>query len=81
MILKGSPKVSLWIRNIQMGLPSLILSLISSLVYDYTPITSYGFFHGYTKLVVLVIVVQAGGGLLVALVVKVRRATRSEATS
>ncbi|GMH95924.1 hypothetical protein TrST_g3418 [Triparma strigata] len=69
-ILKGSPKVSLWIRNIQMGLPSVLLSLLSSLLKDYSPILRSGFFHGYTTTVWSVILVQAGGGLLVALVVK-----------
>ena len=53
-----------------MGLPSVLLSLLSSLLKDYSPIRSSGFFHGYTTTVWSVILVQAGGGLLVALVVK-----------
>lgn len=69
MLLKGS-KTSLWVRNIQMGIPSIVLSLLSVLVKDWEPVTQNGFFYGYNGVVVAVIVLQAVGGLIVAVVVK-----------
>lgn len=69
MLLKGS-KTSLWIRNIQMGIPSIVLSIVSVLVKDWKPVTQKGFFHGYNGVVVAVIILQAVGGLVVAVVVK-----------
>lgn len=68
-ILKGS-STSLWIRNIQMGLPSMILSLITVYVEDGRIVAEKGFFVGYSSLVWSVVVIQAVGGLIVAVVVK-----------
>ncbi|CAM9173725.1 unnamed protein product [Ectocarpus fasciculatus] len=69
MLLKGS-KTSLWIRNIQMGIPSIVLAIGSVLVKDWRAVTTNGFFFGYGWVVVAVIVLQAVGGLVVAVVVK-----------
>lgn len=69
-ILKGSPKVSLWVRNLQMGAPSVLVAFFSVFAKDHNAISERGFFHGYNKLVWAVICVQAVGGLLVAIVVK-----------
>lgn len=69
MLLKGS-KTSLWVRNIQMGISSIVLSLVSVLVKDWIPVTQKGFFYGYNGVVVAVILLQAVGGLVVAVVVK-----------
>lgn len=69
MLLKGS-KTSLWIRNIQMGIPSIVLSLVSVLAKDWAVVTTHGFFYGYNWAVVAVILLQAVGGLVVAVVVK-----------
>ncbi|KAL7531852.1 hypothetical protein ACHAXR_004275 [Thalassiosira sp. AJA248-18] len=68
-ILKGSD-VSLWIRNIQMGLPSVIIALVTVFINDSEEVSRKGFFVGYSPLVVSVITVQAVGGLIVAVVVK-----------
>ena len=68
-ILKGSD-VSLWIRNIQMGIPSIIIALITVYVGDAGEVSRHGFFVGYSPLVLSVITVQAVGGLIVAVVVK-----------
>lgn len=68
-ILKGSD-VSLWIRNIQMGIPSVMIALITVFVGDSAEVSRKGFFVGYSPLVVSVITVQAVGGLIVAVVVK-----------
>jgi UDP-sugar transporter A1/2/3 len=68
-ILKGST-TSLWIRNIQMGIPSMILSFLTILIQDGDTVAKKGFFVGYSPTVWTVIVVQAVGGLIVAVVVK-----------
>jgi len=68
-ILKGS-STSLWIRNIQMGIPSMIIALLTVYVQDRETVASKGFFVGYSRTVWTVIVVQAVGGLIVAVVVK-----------
>ncbi|CAM9127070.1 unnamed protein product, partial [Discosporangium mesarthrocarpum] len=69
MILKGN-KASLWIRNIQMGIPSIVLAFFKVLVADWAHVRRDGFFFGYTTAVVGVVVLQAAGGLVVAVVVK-----------
>ncbi|KAG5175194.1 nucleotide-sugar transporter-domain-containing protein [Tribonema minus] len=69
MILKGA-KTSLWIRNVQMGLPSILFALASCYTKDLALLRDRGFFYGYTGIVWGVIVLQAVGGLMVAVVVK-----------
>lgn len=69
-ILKGSPRVTLWTRNIQMGIPSIIIAFISIFVKDHAAVLSKGFFQGYSPIVWTVVIVQAAGGLIVAVVVK-----------
>ncbi|CAM9692612.1 unnamed protein product, partial [Choristocarpus tenellus] len=69
MILKGK-KTSLWIRNIQMGIPSILIAFSKVLAVDWVDVRQDGFFYGYTMSVVGVIFLQAAGGLVVAVVVK-----------
>ena len=69
LVLK-STSTSLWIRNIEMALIGIFISLPTCLIYDEASITANGFFHGYNNIVWCVIFLSAGGGLLVALVVK-----------
>lgn len=61
---------SMWVRNIQLGLCSLVFSAAGLLVNDWALLRSNGFFYGYNGLVWLVICNQAAGGLIVASVVK-----------
>ena len=68
-ILKGS-NTSLWIRNIQLAGWSIMLGSAASFVKDREPIKQYGFFQGYNTLVAIIILLQAVGGLIVAIVVK-----------
>lgn len=68
-ILKGSD-VSLWIRNIQMGIPSVFIALVTVFLQDSVEVSQKGFFKGYSPMVWVVITVQAVGGLIVAVVVK-----------
>jgi len=68
-ILKGS-QTSLWIRNVQMGIPSVIVAYITVYVKDGQAVRTAGFLGGYSSIVWSVITVQAVGGLIVATVVK-----------
>jgi len=68
-ILKGS-KTSLWIRNVQMGLPSVLVAIITVYLKDSANIAKQGFLGGYSPIVWTVVTVQAVGGLIVAVVVK-----------
>ncbi|UJR23358.1 hypothetical protein I4U23_026369 [Adineta vaga] len=68
-ILKGS-NVSVWIRNIQLGIFGIFFGCLMMLLQDGAEIHRKGFLFGYTDVVWLTITVQSAGGLLVALVVK-----------
>jgi solute carrier family 35 (UDP-sugar transporter), member A1/2/3 len=68
-ILKNS-KVSIWVRNIQLGLFGTMFALLTVYFSDFENIVPLGFFYGYTKLVWVNILVQSAGGLLVAVVIK-----------
>ena len=68
-ILKGSV-TSLWIRNVQMGLPSVVMAYVTIYVKDAAAIRTQGFLGGYSPLVWTVVSFQAVGGLIVATVVK-----------
>lgn len=68
-ILKGSD-ISVWMRNVQLSLLSVPIGLVSCYVADHDVITKQGFFHGYDWFVSYLVLLQAGGGLIVAMVVK-----------
>jgi len=68
-ILKGA-QTSLWLRNVQMGIPSVIVAFVTIYFKDATAVSKQGFLGGYTSLVWTVVTVQAVGGLIVAVVVK-----------
>jgi len=69
-IVKRSAEVPIWLRNIQLGLLSLIIGLGSVYAFDGAAIAQGGFFQGYTWLTVFVVLQVSLGGLLVALVMK-----------
>jgi len=62
--------LSVWMRNIQLSLLSLPLSLITAYISDSNDISEKGFFFGYDLFVYFLVVLQATGGLIVAVVVK-----------
>lgn len=68
-ILKGS-QTSLWIRNVQMGLPSLVIAYLTIYAKDSAAVATQGLLGGYTPIVWTVVTIQAAGGLIVAVVVK-----------
>jgi len=61
---------NIWIRNIQLGVFGAFFSLITMLLQDGANISENGLFYGYNLLTVVVIFMQAIGGLVVAMVVK-----------
>ena len=62
--------MSVWIRNIQLGVFGMFFGVLTMFVTDGTEVKENGFLYGYTSLVWLAIIVQSAGGLIVALVVK-----------
>lgn len=68
-ILKGAD-ISVWMRNVQLSLLSLPFGTITCFVSDSTKILNQGFFFGYDLFIWYLVVLQAGGGLIVAVVVK-----------
>eukprot|EP01130_Rhizamoeba_saxonica_P005059 TRINITY_DN2038_c1_g1_i2.p2 TRINITY_DN2038_c1_g1~~TRINITY_DN2038_c1_g1_i2.p2 ORF type:complete len:299 (-),score=49.31 TRINITY_DN2038_c1_g1_i2:44-940(-) len=64
-LLKSS---SLWLKNIQFCIYGIGLSIIISFCDD--KVWQYGLFYDFDWVVLLVILIQAAGGILVALVVK-----------
>lgn len=68
-ILKGTP-VSLWMRNIQLAFFSVFGGLFMVWLYDSEKVAENGFFGGYNSIIWVVVLLQAFGGLLIALVVK-----------
>nr|ACO11364.1 UDP-galactose translocator [Caligus rogercresseyi] len=68
-ILKGSD-VSVWMRNVQLSMLSIPLGIFTAFVRHGEDIASKGFFFGYDLYVIYLVVLNATGGLLVAVVVK-----------
>lgn len=70
-VLKGTKQVSIWVRNMQLAVFSIIPALfIGVLAVDGEEIRQQGFFHGYNGVVWLTILLQAGGGIIVSVCVK-----------
>lgn len=68
-LLKSSAQ-SLWIRNIQLALFSIILGCAFIVFQDLPPVLENGFFQGYYATTWIVIFLQAFGGLVVSTVIK-----------
>ncbi|KAL7551065.1 hypothetical protein ACHAWF_014266 [Thalassiosira exigua] len=64
------PPPSVWAKNVQLSTFALIIALITAFLKDHKAIFEQGFFQGYSLLVLLVITLEAGGGLVVAAVIK-----------
>lgn len=65
-----SAESNIWIRNIQLGIFGTIFSFLAMIVQEGGYIWEKGIFHGYDPLVWMVVLMQALGGLVVAIVVK-----------
>lgn len=68
-ILKGS-EISIWMRNVQLSLCSLPIGFIGCYLNDGKKIHKNGFFFGYDSFIIYLVLLQACGGLIVAMVVK-----------
>ena len=67
---KDSKGRSIWMNNAYMAIISIVFALTNVFIKDFKAVMNDGFFRGYDLLVVMVILVQALGGLLVSLVVR-----------
>lgn len=63
-------KQSVWVRNIQLGMFSFVLGFIGMLLWDSERVIQSGMFQGYNAITLVVVVLQALGGLIVAVVIK-----------
>uniref|UniRef100_A0A671RGS8 CMP-sialic acid transporter-like n=1 Tax=Sinocyclocheilus anshuiensis TaxID=1608454 RepID=A0A671RGS8_9TELE len=68
-VLKSSD-TSLWVRNIQMYLSGIVVTLIGVFMTDGAQVLEKGFFYGYTPWVCLVIFLASVGGMYTSVVVK-----------
>uniref|UniRef100_A0A915Q4G5 UDP-N-acetylglucosamine transporter n=1 Tax=Setaria digitata TaxID=48799 RepID=A0A915Q4G5_9BILA len=62
--------LSLWIRNLQLAFFSIFGGFFMVWFYDFEKVNELGFFQGYNSLIWTVVLLQAYGGLVIALVVK-----------
>jgi len=69
-LLKNSSQPSIIIRNLQLGIFSILFGSINMLYRDWDAITETGVFRGYSIVVWIVIGLQSVGGLLVAATIK-----------
>ncbi|KAL3900541.1 MAG: hypothetical protein SGCHY_001272 [Lobulomycetales sp.] len=68
--LKGNGTSSVWVRNIQLSMFSMVPGVIVAYISDGPAIMEHGFSHDFTGWTYAAILCQALGGLIVALVVK-----------
>ena len=69
-LVKHSGQPSVVIRNLQLGIFSLLFSLAAMLTYSKSDILTNGMFYGYTPVVGAIILLQSVGGLIVAATIK-----------
>ncbi|KAM7379051.1 hypothetical protein PAMP_004626 [Pampus punctatissimus] len=63
-------KQSVWVRNIQLGLFGFVFGFLGMIMYDGQRVRESGIFQGYNKITCTVVVLQALGGLVIAMVIK-----------
>ena len=69
-LVKQSSQPSIVVRNLQLGLFSLLFSFTGMVYYSSADIFQFGIFYGYTRPVLAIIVLQSIGGLVVAATIK-----------
>ena len=69
-LVKQSSQPSIVIRNLQLGVFSLLFSFSAMVYYSSADIFQHGIFYGYSAPVLAVIVLQSIGGLVVAATIK-----------
>jgi drug/metabolite transporter (DMT)-like permease len=65
-----SAGASMWARNLQLSVYSVGFGVLQTLFFDWSSLAEHGFFHGFSWVAWLTILIGALGGLLVAVVVK-----------
>lgn len=65
----SKPAASLWMRNIQLSFFSIVIALLQGMFKE-SPEVDQGYLHGFTMWAWVLVTLQAGGGLLVAAVIK-----------
>jgi len=70
MLVKTGAQTSIVIRNLQLGLFSLVFATMAVMYNDANEVLENGFFQGYDGVVILIVLIQAFGGLVVAVAVK-----------
>ncbi|KAI5362102.1 Putative nucleotide-sugar transporter [Septoria linicola] len=79
---KDGPRTSIWIRNVQLSFYSLWPVLFLGVLFkDGEHLATRGFFAGYNWIVFLVIILQAAGGILVALTLNYADSASRSATT
>ena len=69
-IVKRTSEVPIWVRNIQLGVISLVIGMGSVLWFDGRSVLSSGLFQGYTWVVAGVVLQVSVGGILVGLIMR-----------
>uniref|UniRef100_A0A7E4VP82 UDP-galactose translocator n=1 Tax=Panagrellus redivivus TaxID=6233 RepID=A0A7E4VP82_PANRE len=69
-ILKGSAPVSIWMRNVQMGVFAIPASFVGTMIQDGASIAENGFLYGFDPVVWLTVFWYGVGGLSVAVCIK-----------
>lgn len=69
-IIKHGRQVSLFMRNVQLALFGVVLGVLGVLGQDASAVSEGGFFQGYNGVVWGVVVIQAAGGLMIAMCMK-----------
>jgi len=65
-----SGAVSLWLRNVQLGMFAIPLQLLAILQHDRVAMREHGVFYGFHPSTWMLVFVQAAGGMLAAVVIK-----------
>lgn len=69
-IVQRTMNVPIWLRNIQLGLLSIVIGAAQIVLFDAEAVRQNGLFQGYTLFTCGVVVQVAFGGLLVGLIMK-----------
>jgi len=67
-IVKRSQHVSVAVRNVQLGVVSLVAGIFSVILIDGKQVVEHGFFSGYTLVTWLVVIQVAAGGLIIGVI-------------
>jgi len=69
-VLKSASKLSLWERNVQLAAYSIVIAFVTIVLKDFSRVVSDGPLVGMSFSSCMVIVLQAAGGLVIAVVVR-----------